>query len=211
MIVEDFPMFREGITQLLGSVPGLLVVDSVGDERSARSSIRLHKPDLVLLDLMLGDVNSLPLITDLCREQPGLKILVFSMLSESVYAERALRAGAVGYLMKTAETSEVLQALRSVLDGRVYLSPRIFVGLFRGLLHRSSLNQVPGAEGLSDRELQVFQLIGSGVPNRQISAQLGIGIKTVETHREHIKSKLGLHDSKGLVEAAELFINTLKP
>jgi DNA-binding NarL/FixJ family response regulator len=209
LIVEDFPIVRDGLAQLIGSSPELEVIDAVGDERSARASLQRERPDLILLDLMLGGTNGLTFIADLIREQPDLKILVLSMLNEAVYAERALRAGAVGYVMKTADTTEVLQALRSVLDGRIYLSPRIFVGMFRGLLHRSALHQVKGAEGLTDRELQIFQLIGSGAPNRQIAAQLNISVKTVETHREHLKEKLGLPDSSALVNAAELFINSL--
>lgn len=209
LVVEDFPVVRDGLVQLLSAAPGLQVVDAVGDQRAARASIQLHHPDLLLLDLMLSGQNGLPFIADLNREHPELKVLVLSMLDEAVFAERALRAGAVGYVMKTADTSEVLQAVRSVLDGRVYLSPKIFVTVFRGLLHRSSLSQVKGAEGLSDRELEVFQLIGSGAPNRQIATQLGISVKTVETHREHLKSKLGLQDSTALIHAAELFINSL--
>jgi DNA-binding NarL/FixJ family response regulator len=209
VIVEDFPIVREGLVQLLGGIADFRIVDAVGDESGARASIQRHSPDLVLLDLMLGGAHSLTLIEDLSRENAKLKILVLSMMNEAVYAERALRAGALGYVMKTADTDEVLQAVRSVLDGRVYLSPRIFVTVFRGLLQRSSLRQVQGAEGLSDRELQVFQLIGSGAPNRQIATQLGISVKTVETHREHLKSKLGLQDSSALVHAAELFINSL--
>lgn len=211
VIVEDFPVVRDGLVQLLGADPGLKVVDAVGDERSARSSLKEHQPDLLVLDLVLNGNNALTLIADLTRELPQLKILVLSMLNEAVYAERALRAGALGYVMKTADTSEVLQAVRSVLDGRVYLSPKIFVGVFRGLLHRTPLREVRGAEGLSDRELQVFQLIGSGAPNRQIAAQLGISVKTVETHREHLKTKLGLQTSGELVQSAELFINSLAP
>lgn len=209
VIVEDFPVVRDGLVQLLGADPGLRVVDAVGDERSARASLQQHAPDLLLLDLMLNGSNALTLIADLTHERPQLKILVLSMLNEAVYAERALRAGALGYVMKTADTAEVLQAVSSVLGGRVYLSPKIFVSVFRGLLHRTPLREVPGAAGLSDRELQVFQLIGSGAPNRQIALQLGISVKTVETHREHLKTKLGLENSEELVRAAELFINSL--
>lgn len=211
VIVEDFPVVRDGLVQLLGADPGLQVVDAVGDERSARASLQQNRPDLLLLDLMLCGNNALTLIADLTRETPQLKILVLSMLNEAVYAERALRAGALGYVMKTADTAEVLQAVRSVLEGRVYLSPKIFVVMFRGLLHRAPLREVSGAEGLSDRELQVFQLIGSGAPNRQIALQLGISVKTVETHREHLKTKLGLQNSDELVQSAELFINSLAP
>jgi DNA-binding NarL/FixJ family response regulator len=111
--------------------------------------------------------------------------------------------------MKSAESVEVLNALKCVLEGRVYLSPRIFVGMFRGLLKRSTKQSLPGAEGLSDRELQIFQLIGADLPNREIAAQLNISVKTVETHRENLKNKLGLQDSADLKSAASFFVNSL--
>jgi DNA-binding NarL/FixJ family response regulator len=114
--------------------------------------------------------------------------------------------------MKSAETSEVVNAIQSVLSGRIYLSPRIFVGLFRGLLQRSSKEGVAGAAGvagLSDRELQVFQMIGAGIPNRGISTQLSISVKTVEAHRENLKNKLGVQDSVALKDVAESFVNTV--
>ncbi len=209
VVVEDFPVVRDGLVQLFGSAPGLQVVGAVGDEKSAREIIRHQRPDVVALDLMLGGTNALPLIADLVREQPALKILVLSMLNEAVFAERALRAGAVGYVMKTADTAEIVQAVRSVLGGRVYLSPKIFVGVFRGLLQRAPAGKLSGTAGLSDREVQVFQLIGSAIPNRQIAVQLGISVKTVEAHREHLKDKLGLPDSTALVSAAEQFVNSL--
>ncbi len=208
VIVEDFPVVRDGLVQLVSAAEGLKVLDAVGDEKSALHSVRQHKPDLVLMDLMLGGSDGLVIIAQLAKEHPGIKILVLSMMNEAVYAERAMRAGAVGYVMKTAATTEVLQAIRSVLEGRVYLSPRIFVTVFRGILHRSALASVPGAEGLSDRELHVFQLIGSGVPNRQIAVQLGISVRTVEAHREHLKNKLGLKDAAELANAATLFVNS---
>jgi DNA-binding NarL/FixJ family response regulator len=185
------------------------VIEAVGDEPSARASLALNKPDLVLLDLMLGEVNGLTLITDLIRGDPTLKILVLSMMKEAVYAERALKAGAVGYVMKSADTTEVLQAIRSVLEGRVYLSPRIYISVFPGTVQRASSSKIEGVDSLSNREFQVFQMIGSGIPNRQMALQLGISVKTIETHREHLKNKLRLHDSVELVHAAELFVNSL--
>ncbi len=211
VIVEDYPVVRDGLVQLISGSPDLRVLAAVGDENSALSSIRQHRPDLVLLDLMLGGRDGLALIEQITRELPTMKILVLSMMNEAVYAERALRAGALGYIMKSAETIEVLQAIRSVLEGRVYLSPRIFVKLFRGILLRSTSSREAGAEGLSDRELHVFQLIGSGVPNRDIAVQLGISVKTVEAHRENIKNKLGLQDSSELSNSAQMFVNSLTP
>jgi DNA-binding NarL/FixJ family response regulator len=209
IIVEDYPVVRDALAQMLNATPGFSVVAAVGDVNGARESVKREKPDVLVLDLMLGGTDALGLITELSEAQPTLKILVLSMMSEVIYAERALRAGAIGYVMKTAETAEVVNALKSVLDGRVYLSPRIFVGMFRGLLKRSPKHSLPGTEGLSDRELQIFQLIGASIPNRDIATQLGISVKTVETHRENLKNKLGIQDGHDLKDAASFFVNSL--
>ena len=209
VIVEDQPVIRDSLAQWLNNTPGFVVVASTGDAKGARECVLREKPDVVLLDLMLGGSDGLSLITELMDAMPKTKILVLSMMNEAIYAERAMRAGAIGYVMKSAETTEVLNALKCVLEGRVYLSPRIFVGLFRGLLKRSTKDNLPGAEGLSDRELQIFQLIGAGLPNREIATQLGISVKTVETHRENLKNKLGLQDGTDLKNAAGFFVNSL--
>lgn len=209
VIVEDHPVVRDAFAQLLDATPGFVVVAAVGDVQGARESARRERPDVIVLDLMLGGTDSLLLITELSEAYPKTKILVLSMMNEAIYAERAMRAGAIGYVMKSAETPEVVNALRCVLDGRVYLSPKIFVGMFRGLLKRSTKDRFPGAEGLSDRELQVFQMIGAGLPNRDIAQQLSISVKTVETHRENLKNKLGIQDSADLKDAAAFFVNSL--
>jgi len=209
VIVEDHPVVRTGLVQLVSGTPGLRVLAAVGDEPGAFAAVERHCPNLILTDLMLGGRDGLSMIAALTERAPDSRILVLSMMNEAVYAERALRAGALGYVMKTAETDEVILAIRSVLEGRVYLSPRIFVKVFRGILHRSPASRVPGAEGLSDRELHVFQLIGSGMANRQIAAQLGISVKTVEAHRENLKNKLGLQDAAELANAANLFVNSM--
>jgi DNA-binding NarL/FixJ family response regulator len=209
IIVEDQPVIRDALAQWLNTTPGFSVVASVGDIAGARASALREKPDAILLDLMLGGSDALALIAELSEALPKTKILVLSMMNEAIYAERAMRAGAIGYVMKSAESVEVLNALKCVLEGRVYLSPRIFVGMFRGLLKRSTKQSLPGAEGLSDRELQIFQLIGADLPNREIAAQLNISVKTVETHRENLKNKLGLQDSADLKSAASFFVNSL--
>jgi DNA-binding NarL/FixJ family response regulator len=209
VIVEDQPVIRDALAQWLNNAPGFAVVASVGDAKGARESVLREKPDVVLLDLMLGGNDGLGLIAELSEAVPKTKILVLSMMNEAVYAERAMRAGAIGYVMKSAESAEVMNALRCVLEGRVYLSPKIFVSMFRGLLQRSTKGSLPGAEGLSDRELQIFQLIGAELPNREIAKQLGISVKTVETHRENLKNKLGLMDGADLKSAASFFVNSL--
>jgi DNA-binding NarL/FixJ family response regulator len=209
VIVEDYPLIRDALAQWLNNTPGFTVIAAVGDAQGARECIRQHQPDVVLLDLMLGGIDSLALIAELAGELPGTKFLVLSMMNEALYAERAMRAGAVGYVMKTAETAEVVNALKTVLDGRIYLSPKIFVRMFRGLLKRSSRVGLPGAEGLSDRELQVFQMIGTGLQNREIAEQLKLSVKTVETHRENLKNKLGFQDGADLKNAAVTFVNSM--
>jgi len=209
LIVEDHPIVRAGLEGLIGSHPGMKVAAAVGTAEEVRAVLAERPADLVLLDLMLGHQDTLGLIGELTARHPGLRILVISAMSESIFAERTLRAGAMGYIMKSAATSEVLIAVTSVLEGRIYLSPKIFVSLFRGLLHRSSLEGVKGAEGLSDRELQVFQLIGADLPNREIAQQLGISVKTVETHRENLKNKLGVTDSVALAAAAQKFVGSI--
>jgi len=200
---------REGLVQLLGSAERLQVVGSAGEANEAAKLISALKPDIVLMDLMLGGGDSLQLIAELTRQHPGLKVLVFSMMNEAVFAERSLRAGALGYVMKSVKLAELLQAIQTVIEGKVYLSPKISVSLFRGLLQRSTTGQVPGAEGLSDRELQVFQMIGAGLPNRQIALHLGISVKTIETHRENLKLKLGITDATELSKAAQTFVSSL--
>jgi DNA-binding NarL/FixJ family response regulator len=209
VLVEDQPIIRDALAQLLNNTPGFTVLAAVGSVNSARECVKREQPDVLLLDLMLGGSDALGLISELSEAHPKTKILVLSMMNEALYAERAMRAGAVGYVMKTAATAEVVNALKCVLDGRVYLSPRIFVGLFRGLLKRSAKGSMPGAEGLSDRELQIFQMIGAGLPNREIATQLSISVKTVETHRENLKNKLGLQNGADLKEAASFFVNSL--
>jgi len=206
VVVEDHPVVRAGMIHVLESQPHFVVCASTGEPRAAADLVRKHQPDIVVLDVMLDGRENLSLITDFLAIDPAVKVLVLSMLDESIYAEKALRAGAVGYVMKSADTAEIQLALRNLVEGRVYLSPKIFVTLFRGLLKRTGSTVT---NPLSDRELQVYQLIGAGIPNRDIAKKLGVSVKTVETHRENIKSKLGLHDARELSTSAQHYIATL--
>jgi DNA-binding NarL/FixJ family response regulator len=207
LVIEDHPIVRAGLVHVLNENPGFSVCAATGDGESALALAREHKPEIILLDLMLEGRDSLSLIAEFLRGRPATKVLVLSMMHETIYAERALHAGAVGYIMKSAETSEVMLALRNIVEGRLYLSPKIFISIFRGILPHDS-----GKTGgvLSNRELQIYQLIGAGIPNREIAAKLTISVKTVEAHRENIKSKLGLHDARELSHAAQDFIATLR-
>lgn len=208
LLVEDHPVIRSGLSLLIGSTQEFRVVAETGASRDVLALARQHRPEVVLLDLLLDGADGLSLIKDLVAALPDCRVLVFSMLSESVYAERALRAGAVGYLMKSAPEEEFLLALHNVRDRRVYLSPRIFISVFRGALSRG--NAAARVAALSDRELHVFQLIGAGVRNKEIAQALGISVKTVESHRENIKSKLSLHDGAELGAAALKFVESLR-
>lgn len=207
MIIEDHPIVRAGLVHVLNANPALSVCADTGEYGSALELVRVHQPEVILLDLMLQGRDCFSLIGDVLREVPDTKILILSMMHETVYAERALHAGAVGYVMKSAETSEVMLALKNVIEGRLYLSPKIFISMFQGILPHDSA-KTGGV--LSNRELQIYQLIGAGVPNREIAVKLGISVKTVEAHRENIKSKLGLHDARELSQAAQDFIATLR-
>jgi len=201
-LVEDHPVTREGFAQLINYQKDLEVCGQAGTVAKAIVGIDISKPDLVIVDISLADSNGLELIKDIKSRYPGLPILVLSMHDESVYAERALRAGAKGYVMKQAPTSEVMSAVRQVLKGELYLSALMRTRVVRKHLHGPSLNLSTEMDALTDRELEVFQLIGAGYTTRRISAKLHLSISTVETHRARIKQKLKLTDRMELVRRA---------
>ncbi len=195
-------MTRHGVASLLQQQPGLKVCGEVDSARAALSAVRAETPDLVVVDLSLGERSGLELIKDLHALHPKVPVLVFSMHYESLYAERALRAGARGYLMKSEGAAPLIAAVRAVLQGKVYLSE----AMRDRAVHRFSRGaaQAPrdNASLLSDRELEIFELIGRAQSTRQIARRLRVSVSTVETHRSHLKEKLGLSNSTELVHAA---------
>lgn len=202
LIVDDHPIVRHGLAKLINDEPDLEVcgeADSAGD---AMTTMESESPDLLLVDISLGGTNGIELIKRVKASDPEMRVLVSSMHDESLYAERALRAGAMGYLNKGENRETLLGAIRQVLRGKLYLSPR----MSERLLHRFVLNDQepdrPAIESLSDRELEVFQLIGEGLTTRQIASRLHLSPKTIETYREHIKAKLNLENSSELIRAA---------
>jgi DNA-binding NarL/FixJ family response regulator len=202
LVVDDHPMMRMGMTQLINSEPDLEVCAQAGDASEALREIEGGQFDLVLCDLSLRGRGGLELIKDLIVLRPSLPVLVISMLDETLHAERALRAGARGYLMKEAGGEKMLAAMRQVLSGRVYVSEKMadrILNLLSG--HRARASRSP-IEGLSDREFEVFQLVGQGKSTREIARELNISSKTVDVHRGHIKEKLGLKDATALVRHA---------
>lgn len=199
LIVDDHPIVRRGLAQLIEQEPDLRVCGEAHDAETAASAMDELIPDIALVDLMLSGTSGTELIKNLKSRHAGIPILVISMHDEAVYAERALRAGAHGYIMKEEATGQVLTALRKVLGGDVYVSDRMVARLLRRMVGGS---HAEGIDGLSDRELEVFQWIGHGLSVNAIAQRLQVSPKTVETYRAHIKDKLHLQNSTEVVRHA---------
>ncbi|MHA3772843.1 response regulator transcription factor [Verrucomicrobiota bacterium sgz303538] len=212
LIADDHPVLREGVAQLLNRQADLTVCGDADGVTAADRAVAEHQPDLLLLDLRMGSGDCLELIKSLRSRVPSLYILVFSQHDEALFAERALRAGANGYIMKEEASSELLTAVRTVLKGEVYVSRKIAVLLFQRSLEETRPNpQQSPVTLLSDRELHVFQLLGAGMKTRQVATEMGISIKTVEAHRENIKRKLSLDDAAALIRAATAWVQKSGP
>jgi DNA-binding NarL/FixJ family response regulator len=201
-IIDDYPIVRQGLTQLVAQEPGFVICGQSAEGEQALKSISQVKPDLVILDIALRGMNGLELIRQIKSSHPHIRILVLSMLEESLYAERALRAGANGYVMKGETTEKLLLALQQVIDGKMYVSKALSDKLLKKFSSLASNLQSSPVERLSDRELQVFRLIGMGRGTLQIAEELGLSTKTIDTYREHIKLKLDLADAGALREYA---------
>ena len=203
-VVDDHPMLREGILRQVESTPGLQVCGEAATAKDAFQEIQRVLPDLVLMDISLPDKSGLELIKDLQSFVPQVAILVFSMHDEILYAERVMRAGAKGYLMKGAGSDKLKEAIQRVLSGELYLSSKISTQIINGLSGKNSANL--GLRRLSDRELEIFDLIGRGHTNMQIAEKLHISVRTVDAHRTNIKAKLNLADGASLVRKAILWV-----
>jgi len=202
LIVDDHPLTRRGMAQLISQEEDLSVCGEAGDADKALAIIGTLKPNLVLIDVTLPGKPGLELIKELRAMHPEVLLLVVSMHDESLYAERALRAGARGYLMKNEGGDKLIEAIRHVLSGKVYLSESLsdqILDLFS--TGRPRRNKTPMGS-LTDREFEVFQFIGQGLTTREMSAQLHMSAKTVETHRLHIRAKLGLKSGPELIKYA---------
>src|SRR5438067_4964597 len=205
LVVDDHPLLREGLSQVFNRQDDFAVCAEAATPAEAKSALLEKKPDVIVLDLMLGNADGIELIKALKALEPSAAILVISLHDEGVYAERALRAGALGYIMKEQATEQVLAAARAVVRGEIYLSPKMNTSLLRQRLTDTSRTKEKPAKRelpLSDRELHVFRLLGAGLGTRQIAAELKISIKTVETYREKIKVKLNLKDGADLLARA---------
>jgi DNA-binding NarL/FixJ family response regulator len=202
VIVDDHPLFRKGLQELIHSDGAFAVCGEAGNAGEAMDVIRKLNPDLAIVDLSLPGANGIELIKNIRAEFPKLPVLVLSMHDESLYALRALRAGADGYVMKHEAMANVIQAIREVFNGRPYLSPAMAAQVITQFAHRQAEGEADAVERLSDRELEILELIGKGKEVREIARVLHLSPKTVETHRAHIKDKLDLKNSREVARFA---------
>ncbi len=201
VLIDDHPIIRQGFTLLINQEEDLTVVGEAEDAGSAIALVEEQVPDLALVDLSLKNSNGIELIKDLSRLHPELLMLVISLHDESVYAERSLRAGAHGFIMKAEATENVMTAIRVVLQGEIYLSDKMRHHMLRSMAGGSQ-RKTSATDHLSDRELEVFQSIGRGESTREIAENLNLSVKTIETYKSHLKQKLDLRNSTELLQYA---------
>jgi DNA-binding NarL/FixJ family response regulator len=194
-LVDDHAMFREGLRQLIDREPDLTVCGDAAEAESALQEIRKLKPDLVVVDITLGGTSGIDLIKAIKNEEEDFPVLVVSMHDESLYAERALRAGAMGYVMKQEPAKTVKMAIRKVLGGDMHLSEKMASSVITKFMHGPDDAPPAPLEKLSDRELEVFQMLGMGKGVRQIAEEMNVTIPTVNSFRNRIKEKLQLKSS----------------
>ena len=200
LIVDDHPLVRAGLAQLIGDCPDLEVCAEAADMAEALKQIDSTNPDLAIIDLSLAGGSGLDLIEHIKSRNRNILMLVASMHDEMLYAERVLAAGARGYINKQEAQESIIRAIRQVLSGKVYLSEAMTERMLSGMVDAGPEKR--DIDSLSNRELQVFELIGQGVPSSQIASQLNLSIKTIETHQAHIKRKLGLGSAHELNQRA---------
>jgi DNA-binding NarL/FixJ family response regulator len=201
-LVDDHPLVREWLANLIDHQPDLTVCGQAESAEAALSSIGAARPNVAVVDLSLGGRSGLELIRDLKQSHPGVAVLVLSMHGEDLYAERAMRAGARGYIMKREATKKVIQAIRRIQQGKIYLSDRLTAALAEKLVTGAAAASRSPVTELSDRELEVFRLLGQGRATREIAETLHLSAKTVQAYYARIKEKLGLSSSSGLMREA---------
>jgi DNA-binding NarL/FixJ family response regulator len=202
LLVEDHPIVSRALADLIHHEKDLEVCGIAEDYASALQQTGALQPDLVLLDITLQGRGGLELLKDVKSRHPKQLVLVLSMHDESLYATRAIRAGAAGYVMKQEATDSVLAAIRRVLEGQIHLSERMERRLMQRFAHTGPDSALDPLEALTDRELEVFRLIGQGKGTRDIARLLCLSGKTIESHRSHIKDKLGLKSASELIQRA---------
>lgn len=201
-VVDDHPIVRQGLALLINQEPDLTVCGEAEEAESLLHGIASLEPDILVLDISLPGSDGIEALKSVRAAHPDLPVLILSMHEESIYAERALRAGANGYIMKQEATDTVLVALRRILAGEVYISDRATSRMLQRIVARPATRQRTSVASLSDRELEVFRLIGSGLGTKEIAEKLQISAKTVESYQAHIKKKLSLPSARALVQRA---------
>jgi DNA-binding NarL/FixJ family response regulator len=208
LVVDDHPMLREGLAQLIAGQPDMRVCGEAGNASEALEKIRVLKPSLVLVDISLPGRSGLELIKDIQALEAGVSVLVISMHDESLYAERVLRAGGRGYVMKHEGGKKILEAIRQVSDGKIFVSEKMsakILEVFSG--HRPGSSASP-VENLTDREFEVFQMIGQGKDTKQLARELHVSPKTIEVHRANIKLKLQVKSIAELIRYAVRWVES---
>jgi DNA-binding NarL/FixJ family response regulator len=205
LVIDDHPFFRSGIIRWLNQQSDLVCCGEAESVATARCMVAEVQPDIVLLDLRLPDGDGLDLLREFSQLQPPVRSIVLSQNDDFVFAHRALRSGARGYVMKSAAEDTILSAIRTVLEGKVWVSRPVAAGLLENLFPDPH-NTNRSLSALSDRELQVFQLLGARLSTREIAQRLRISPKTVETYRENLKTKLGFGNSDLLVKSARNWV-----
>jgi DNA-binding NarL/FixJ family response regulator len=205
LIVDDHPIFRMGMEELLNQEEDFIVCAVAEDIRSARKALAEKRPDMAIIDISLAQENGLDLVKEIASEGSGVLVLVLSMHDESVWAERAIRAGARGYVMKKEASESIIMAVRNILSGKIHVSPSMMAHLLDKFQVNPDCQGVQTEEVLTDRELEVFRLIGQGLSTRAIAERMKLGIKTIGTYRDRIKQKLCLKSAVELTRRAVLW------
>jgi DNA-binding NarL/FixJ family response regulator len=201
-VVDDHPIVRQGLAQLINREPDLVVCGEAEEAQMAMQEIAATRPDILVVDISLNGPDGLELLKNVRTRHPHLPVLILSMHDESIYAERALRAGANGYIMKQEATEKVLEALRRISNREIYVSERVANKMLQQYIGGNTGAQRSPVADLTDRELEVFRLIGEGHATRQIAEELHLSVKTVESYQAHIKEKLSLRSARELMQHA---------
>jgi DNA-binding NarL/FixJ family response regulator len=202
LLIDDHPLLRNGIAQLISQQKDLIVCGEVDDSLKALDAIEKDNPDIVILDITLKKMSGIEVLKHIKVRFPRVKVLILSMHDETLYAPRALRAGASGYIMKQEAAENVITALRKILSGEVYISERMATQMLSRMVGGRATPISSPVDLLSDRELEVFTLLGKGDGTRDIAEKLNLSVKTIESHRAHIKEKLNLKNATELVRHA---------
>ena len=210
LIVEDHSIVRMGLSMLISQLDDMRVCGEMESGDAALEFLKKEKPDMIIADISLKDMSGIDLIKYVRRNDQKVPILVLSVFDEEFYAERAFAAGATGYIMKQEASEVLVRAIRTVLAGDIYASDAIKNRLLKKAIGKNDEGGSPGLSSLTDRELQVFELIGRGFETRQIAQKLRLSVKTVDTYREHIKDKLNLKNATELIQRASQWELTRK-